>query len=350
MAVAVQPASETSKSAPMGLIAASCVGAVFVLGAAALVLRVLPGVWEASIGKGISQAVNPLFSSFLLVVLQAAGVIGLAIAGGKLLNNQKTHGIRGGVFFVISTVFAAFFCCRAIFLLTSQKFNFTVVLFLLINSALIFLLVQFYRTGKFAEWSVLVDDGGLFSANSYKGSQGQKVRRLTIVGALLISGSGVWTLMTHNWLPANTMIKTPEGEISTRLGDWVVGYVNSPTGPGALPLHRIGGFTILPDLSFTVPLVLIAAALWFSWRIVNFAPFADFLIATEAEINKVSWTPRKALIRDTLVVLSSLILITVFLFMIDVFWGFLLSREMISVLPTASEKPPAKVAEAAQGW
>jgi preprotein translocase SecE subunit len=218
---------------------------------------------------------------------------------------------------------------------------------MIINAAILFFVVQFYRTGRFAEWSVIVDEGGLLSTNAYKSSQGLKVRRLTIVGLLLILGSGIWTLMTHNWLPVNTMIKVPgiDGEFSSRLGDWVIGFTEMKN-----PTYRAGGLTILPDLAYTVPMVLIAASLWLSWRVVNFPPFADFLIATEAEINKVSWTPRKALIRDTLVVLTSLILITVFLFVIDVFWGWLLSRELVSVLPTASEKPPAKVAESSMDW
>ncbi len=35
-------------------------------------------------------------------------------------------------------------------------------------------------------------------------------------------------------------------------------------------------------------------ALWLAWRVVNVPSFADFLIATEAELNKVSWTTRRA--------------------------------------------------------
>ena len=66
--------------------------------------------------------------------------------------------------------------------------------------------------------------------------------------------------------------------------------------------------TLLPALQFTVPLLLLAASLWLAWRIVNLPAFADFLIATEAELNKVSWTTRKRLYQDTIVVL-----VTVFL-------------------------------------
>src|SRR5262249_36671925 len=46
--------------------------------------------------------------------------------------------------------------------------------------------------------------------------------------------------------------------------------------------------TLLPAVQFTVPLLLLAGAIWAAWRVVNMPTFADFLIATEAELNKVS--------------------------------------------------------------
>ena len=42
-------------------------------------------------------------------------------------------------------------------------------------------------------------------------------------------------------------------------------------------------------LRFGLPALLLAAGWWISYRIVNFPAFADFLIAVEAEMNKVSW-------------------------------------------------------------
>ena len=43
---------------------------------------------------------------------------------------------------------------------------------------------------------------------------------------------------------------------------------------------------------------------WLIFRLVQYPPFADFLIATEAEMNKVSWTSRDDLNRATTVVLT----------------------------------------------
>jgi preprotein translocase SecE subunit len=54
--------------------------------------------------------------------------------------------------------------------------------------------------------------------------------------------------------------------------------------------------------------------------------FADFLISTEAEMVKVSWSSKKKLIQDTIVVLTTLVLMSVFLFAMDQFWRIFLSK------------------------
>ena len=64
----------------------------------------------------------------------------------------------------------------------------------------------------------------------------------------------------------------------------------------------------------------------------NFPGFADFLIATEAEMNKVSWTTRKRLIQDTVVVLVTVFLLTLFLFVVDILWFKILSAPRIGVI------------------
>jgi preprotein translocase SecE subunit len=71
---------------------------------------------------------------------------------------------------------------------------------------------------------------------------------------------------------------------------------------------------------------------WISWRIVNWPVFADFLIATEAEMNKVSWTTRKRLYQDTIVVLVTVVLFTLFLFVVDILWIKILSNPVLRVL------------------
>jgi preprotein translocase subunit SecE len=75
-----------------------------------------------------------------------------------------------------------------------------------------------------------------------------------------------------------------------------------------------------PAVQFGVPLVLLLAGLWISYRLVNVPQFADFLIAVEAEMNKVSWPTRRELIRSSLVVLITILTLAFFLFMFDFFW------------------------------
>ncbi|HJZ92734.1 MAG TPA: preprotein translocase subunit SecE [Gemmataceae bacterium] len=370
MAVAVQPTAESRepKRSPqsMGLVAASLVAAVFVLAAAAFVLRVLPMLWERAVGPAIEGASNSFVSEALLLVAQLASAIGLIYLGARLHGDRPATGVRGGTFFLIIVGFIGFFTAKALYDVAGQGFSFGHILLMLVYVLILVLIVQFFRTGKFTEWSLALDKGGWFDTHNYKKTQGLRVRRLTILGILLISGSGIWTLLNHNWLPENNTVKLPDGrEVKNRMGDWVVGGTVVPpkTVPPPPPAtaseddkkaqeeerERVrlenrgrprveGGVTILPDLKYTVPLILIGGTLWFAWRVVNYPTFGDFLIATEAEINKVSWTSRRALIRDTIVVLVSLILITVFLFVVDVFWGWLLSRPIIGVLPTEAER------------
>src|SRR5438046_9914901 len=81
-----------------------------------------------------------------------------------------------------------------------------------------------------------------------------------------------------------------------------------------------------------LPILMGLALLWVSWRVVNWPTFADFLIATEAEMNKVSWTTRKRLVQDTIVVLVTVFLLTAFLFVVDIIWIKVLSNPWFQVL------------------
>ena len=51
-----------------------------------------------------------------------------------------------------------------------------------------------------------------------------------------------------------------------------------------------------------------------SYRVVNVPGFADFLIAVEAEMNKVSWPTRTELFRASMVVLILIFALAVVLF------------------------------------
>jgi preprotein translocase SecE subunit len=122
---------------------------------------------------------------------------------------------------------------------------------------------------------------------------------------------------------------------------------NLASASGILTFERI---PLLPGVEYTVPLLLLAASLWLAWRVVNMPSFADFLIATEAELNKVSWTTQKRLVQDTIVVLVTVALMAVFLFTMDWTWKVVLSWEPIGVLHIPKEQSDTKTKIEERNW
>ncbi|MCE9564323.1 MAG: preprotein translocase subunit SecE [Planctomycetes bacterium] len=173
---------------------------------------------------------------------------------------------------------------------------------------------------------IAVEEQGWFSTAGYKKSLGVRARRLTILGILLLGGTGVYSLYFQGSLPTN----------------WVL----------TLPFENTSSVTILPDANIAIPVILLGLVLWCAWRSVNVPTFAEFLIATEAEMNKVSWSPKKRLAQDTVVVLTTTLLMALFLLLVDLFWGWLLSTNIVGVLPSRSgtEKDKAGKAEQRAKW
>jgi preprotein translocase SecE subunit len=76
-------------------------------------------------------------------------------------------------------------------------------------------------------------------------------------------------------------------------------------------------------LRFLIPGVLLFGGLWMSYRVVNVPGCADFLIAVEAEMNKVSWPTRSELFRASMVVLIVIFSLAIVLSLYDFAWGVL---------------------------
>ena len=124
----------------------------------------------------------------------------------------------------------------------------------------------------------------LFHSAVYKPTQGRIVRQLTALAIFVIVALGCWRLYT--FLP-------------TLMSNAVVA-------------RSIAG-------------VLLAAGLWFGFRLVNWPRFADFLIAVEAEMNKVTWPSKDELIRAAIVVIFTIFFLAITLFAFDVIWQFIFS-------------------------
>jgi preprotein translocase subunit SecE len=84
-------------------------------------------------------------------------------------------------------------------------------------------------------------------------------------------------------------------------------------------------------VAWTVSALLTAACCWIAFRLVNWPRFADFLIAVEAEMAKVSWPSRKELIRSSIVVLVNMVVLAALLWIFDAAW-FAFFKHVIRLL------------------
>jgi len=118
----------------------------------------------------------------------------------------------------------------------------------------------------------------LFSLSLYKANQGRMVRQFTFFGIAVVAAFGCITL-------------------------------------GNGPLMTWG-----QSLRVAVPLVLWGLAAWVAFRAIHYARFADFLIAVEAELLRVTWPARQEVIQATIVVVVTMFCLGAFLFLVDLVW------------------------------
>jgi preprotein translocase subunit SecE len=86
-------------------------------------------------------------------------------------------------------------------------------------------------------------------------------------------------------------------------------------------------------MRFAMPGALAVVGIWLAFRLVNLPSFADFLIAVEAEMNKVSWPTRGELFRSSMVVIFCIFFLAAVLFGFDLFWRTLLHLLRIIDVP-----------------
>ena len=84
---------------------------------------------------------------------------------------------------------------------------------------------------------------------------------------------------------------------------------------------------------FLISGIVALAGLWMAYRLVNISKFADFLIAVEAEMNKVSWPSRGELIRSSVIVIFMIFSLALCLFTFDLLWRGLF--QLLGIVYTA---------------
>lgn len=123
--------------------------------------------------------------------------------------------------------------------------------------------------------------GELLSGQVYKPNQGRLVRQMTALAIWVVVAMASWSLYGT-------------------LG----GYIGKS----------------YPRAVWIVPALTLLGGLWFGYRVVNWPRFADFLIAVEAELNKVTWPTKDELKRASVVVMLTILILASLLFFADVVW------------------------------
>jgi preprotein translocase SecE subunit len=314
MAMAVKSGPEMITAKALNRLAlGSLAGAAYVLMTLAVVFYLLPAAWHQVLTPLISSVPDSPVDAALLWLADLGVLGGLSYGGLRLLASRPIAGIRAGITLGV----IGFYCISLIALglghLFERGFAATPPVGAAVTIAVWIALLGFagslYFRKSFEHWLVRTEDQGWFNMTSYKASQGIRIRRGTMLCILVLVGCGIYTMLAH-------------GTLRTGAGTgWTV----------SIPFTH-ATFTLLADLQFTVPILLTVFGLWLAYRVVNFPVFADFLIATEAEMNKVSWVTRRRLYQDTIVVLVTVLLLTLFMFLVDIAWVKLLESKWIRVL------------------
>ncbi len=319
MALAVKntPDSQT-RTALSSLAAASILGAVYVLGGVALVAWGVPQLWRLGVSSWMPASLSFVNAAGLILVLIVTAAVLVAL-GAALVGPNPPRGLRAGVALSVIWVLLAGLVTVGVGRMLERWLAGVPAVGGMVTAVVAAGLLLWgwwlITRPKAAGRLQAIEDQGWFSSARYKASQGLRVRRATMLGLLVVAWAGVYALYSH-------------GTLNTATPDWAV---RVPFTDALIYL--------LPDVKLTLPLLLAALSLWVAYRVVNLPVFADFLIATEAEVNKVSWPTRRSVIQDTIVVLVTVLLLTVFLFVVDLAWGWLLSRPMVGVLRVNPQQP-----------
>ncbi len=427
MAVAVKNTPEVASPGLLDRMAvASLAGTVYAIGWVGIVFYLVPGLWWGAFNR---ESPHAAVAWAFLILADLAVAFGVGYVGAKLLGPKAVPGVRAGtVAGLIGVVLVLLLSRWASLWFEHWVYDahwFGPGVGAALSGAVCVLLlaglVRLFFHPKFEQVLLQAEDQGWFRATAYKGNQGLKVRRGTVLGLLLIAGAGVYTLLNHGtlkkapadwalnvpftakitvdypgdvgpylpppppgsdkpvvgreqldqinrehadpntftkiYLPGNTSWKVgevvPRGEFDAKAKELAEQGLDAPVGvppQGASGQTAASQVVLLPGLQFTVPLLLLALSLWLSWRVVNLPVFADFLIATEAELNKVSWTTQRRLVQDTVVVLVTVLLMAVFLFGMDQVWRVVLSWKPVGVLQIPEEKQGANTKVEQKDW
>ena len=120
--------------------------------------------------------------------------------------------------------------------------------------------------------------------------------------------------------------QAPYVRYGTAIGIGLVGLVVCYYVWTLLTQYVADGLAYKVYLEYAVPAVLFAALAVAAAYYLNTPKFVDFLIATESEMKKVSWSSKAELMGSTFVVIVTVVLLAVFIYVADNLIIFTLAR------------------------
>jgi len=148
----------------------------------------------------------------------------------------------------------------------------------------------------------------MFRLNQYKPTLGKYTRRATSIAIAVVAILGAWSFSTSLGL------NIKESLDAAMLREGNSGNYNT----------MLNASKYLATMVF--PLFFAGLGSWFAYRIAQYPPFADFLISVEGELAKVTWPDKTHLIRGTIVVLCTMVILTTAMFVYDVVWQFVFQK------------------------
>lgn len=310
MAVAVQKEMDQPQLRPtsptLGLAQASLWGSVYLALGLLGIYHLLPYLW-----RDLLQIQGGLISRMGLLVLVAGATAGWIYAWKYVV--PKVEGVKAGVAFgfggglVLGFILDYLLCMFVdgiLYVVTRGKpdamgITRPIIGIIVAGGFAYFwlrLIWRYLHASSFQKQLVHIENQGWFQLDVYKKGQGKLIRRLTLLSALVLLFAGVihfWPMIQRNF---------------TGVWLWPLPFVSNLY----IPIANAPGITVTT--------VLVLLGLFVSNRLVNAVPMADFLIATSGEMNKVTWSTRLQIRKDTMVVLVVTFLLSAYLLLMDVFW------------------------------
>ena len=129
-------------------------------------------------------------------------------------------------------------------------------------------------------------------------------------------GSNGWMQVLHELLKTE-IYKRSQGRIVRQVTFFAI-WLAFALAAWRIHVYMNAVLNNLPvGAAYAVPLVILVGGFWIAFRVVNLPSFADFLIAVEAEMNKVSWPSQTELVRCSMVVIILMFGLTMVLFAYD---------------------------------